>query len=426
MKLLKRMVIVCFIYIIFVMNTSISLADSGINIIANKDVIHKNEITTVKIEIDDISIAAFTIEIYWDRTMLEYMKGPENSNDSEDRILYTWVSENGENKQNVIIEGFEFKGIQEGIANIVVTGEFYNANGEQVEIADSNLQIQVGEKQESLSMQSDETDNMQGNVPNNSSKLSVLRLNQEGISPEFNKDIKEYYLIVNETIKNLEITATPENKNAIVDIIGNKNLKLGKNEIQIKVQSEDKTETSLYKVYVTRTKDINLANANLETLAIRQATLDPEFNARVTHYSTEVANDIDQLDILAIPQNPNAEVNVQTQPKLDIGKNKIVVNVLSEDKITNKTYEVIVYRRNKEEEQKVQEEQKIEAEKLSAILKETNNEEENQNNIEKENSNTAIVEQKKNIIVQIIFFLLVIAIIIGSIFWTHYKSKKEM
>lgn len=420
------MVIVCFIYIIFVMNTSISLADSGINIIANKDVIHKNEITTVKIEIDDISIAAFTIEIYWDRTMLEYMKGPENSNDSEDRILYTWVSENGENKQNVIIEGFEFKGIQEGIANIVVTGEFYNANGEQVEIADSNLQIQVGEKQESLSMQSDETDNMQGNVPNNSSKLSVLRLNQEGISPEFNKDIKEYYLIVNETIKNLEITATPENKNAIVDIIGNKNLKLGRNEIQIKVQSEDKTETSLYKVYVTRTKDINLANANLETLAIRQATLDPEFNARVTHYSTEVANDIDQLDILAIPQNPNAEVNVQTQPKLDIGKNKIVVNVLSEDKITNKTYEVIVYRRNKEEEQKVQEEQKIEAEKLSAILKETNNEEENQNNIEKENSNTAIVEQKKNIIVQIIFFLLVIAIIIGSIFWTHYKSKKEM
>lgn len=424
MKILSKILILCFVCIIFVINIPISLADSQINIIASKDTLHQDEVVQLTIELKDANVAAFTIEIYWDRTMLEYIKGPENSNDTENRILYTWVSENGENKQNIKVEGFEFKGIQDGIANVMVTGEFYNASGEQIEIADASLQIQIGEV--TTKIDEEIVDNNQENVPDNSANLKILRLNEEGISPEFSKETKEYYLIVNELIDSLNITAIPENKNASVHITGNKNLKIGKNEIQIKVQSADKKEDSIYKIYVTRTSNVELANANLETLAIRQTELIPEFNNKVTKYRGEIANDIEEIDILAIPQRMNAEVKIQGNGKMNVGENIITVTVLAEDKITTKKYEIIVYRRNYEEEKKIQEEQKIEAEKLSAILEQVKTEEGSQNNIEKENMDITKTEQKKNLIIQIVIFLFIIAIIIGSIFWRYYKDKKEI
>lgn len=424
MKILSKILILYFVCIIFVINIPISLADSQINIIASKDILYKDEVVQLTIELKDVNVAAFTIEIYWDRTMLEYIKGPENSNDTENRILYTWVSENGENKQNIKVEGFEFKGIQDGIANVMVTGEFYNANGEQIEIADTSLQMQIGEVTSKIDEEI--VDDNQENVPDNSANLKILRINEEGISPEFSKETKEYYLIVNESINSLNITAIPENKNASVHITGNKNLKIGKNEIQIKVQSADKKEDSIYKIYVTRTSNVELANANLETLAIRQTELIPEFNNKVTKYRGEIANDIEEIDILAIPQRMNAEVKIQGNGKMNVGENIITVTVFAEDKITTKKYEIIVYRRNYEEEKKIQEEQKIEAEKLSGILEQVKSEEGSQNNIQKENMDITKTEQKKNLIIQIITFLFIIAIIIGSIFWRYYKYKKEI
>ena len=44
----------------------------------------------------------------------------------------------------------------------------------------------------------------------------MLRLNHEGISPEFKKDQKEYYFVTDNKIDNLEITAIPENPDATV------------------------------------------------------------------------------------------------------------------------------------------------------------------------------------------------------------------
>lgn len=198
--------------------------------------------------------------------------------------------------------------------------------------------------------------------------LKILRLNYEGITPEFEKEIKEYYFIADMSINELEITAIPENEKATVKITGNTELKEGLNIIDIKVESEDKTKTEIYKIYVTKTENKELANSNLENLAIRQGTLEPTFQANITHYYIELANEISKLDILAIAQNMNAEVTVEGNNGLKIGDNTITVNVKAEDGITNKKYVITAHRRNEQEETQEEAEQEKQQEQVAMLL----------------------------------------------------------
>ena len=339
----KRKITFIFIILITLLCISInkSFAQSQIQVISEKKTIQKEEEIEVKVKISDTEIATGTLEIYWDLGKLEYIKGPENSNKLDNRILYTWVNSNARNVQEINIENFVFKGLQNGTANIVVTGEFYNANGEEIVIENSNLEIEIADK-----VQTTKETNEQQNISDSDSGLAVLRLNHEGISPEFNSNIKEYYFIAHEGISDLEVTAIPNNSNANVTVSGNNNLQFGKNTINIKVESKDKTNTSEYKIYVTRTKNIELANANLETLAIRQATLTPEFNNDITKYNIEISNNVNKIDILAIPERENATVEIIGNTEMKIGDNKIQIIVHAEDKITSKKYEINVHRRS--------------------------------------------------------------------------------
>ena len=202
----------------------------------------------------------------------------------------------------------------------------------------------------------------------NNTNLKILRLNQVGITPEFEKSIKEYYFITDMSINELEITAIPENENSTVKVTGNTDLKEGLNTISIEVESEDKTKSEIYKIYVTKTSNKELANSNLENLAIRQGALEPPFQENVTHYYVEVANDISKLDILAISQQMNATVIVEGNNELQVGDNIIKVNVTAEDGITNKRYVITAHRRSQQEEIKKEEEQEKQQEQLEVLL----------------------------------------------------------
>ena len=310
------------------------LAQSKMRILADKYQIKKEEEIEFHIEFEETEIAAFTLELYWDHTKLEYVSGPENSNHTGNRVVYTWINERGQNEANLSIGNFKFKAIEEGNVNIISTGEFYNENGQRVEIDNGVLEIKIGESTQNL-----EQVQSQNNTADNTN-LSVLRLDSPGISPEFDSTTYEYYFITDTTVQNIEVTAIPENQNAAIMITGNRNLKLGENVISIKVEAEDKSKTSEYKIYVTKTDNKELANANLETLAVRQGSLIPEFDSNKTKYSMEIANDIEQIDILAIPQKENASVSITGNDKMQIGDNKIEVVVLAENGTTQKKYEL--------------------------------------------------------------------------------------
>ena len=417
-KLNKIFILLILIFTIF-LNHKIVHAEEEMQIFSNKNEIEAGEEIEVNIQINNPEVQALTLEIYWDKSVLEYISGPEHSNNLENRIIYTWINENGENYETINIETFVFKALQNGTANITVTGEFYNVNGEQIKIDDSSLEIKVGKKEKEI----EELPPQNEDVPAGNSNLAILRLSEEGITPDFNKDIKEYYFTTNSSLANLEITAIPENSEANVTITGNNNLKMGENTVEIKVESQDKTNTSIYKIYVTKTNNLELANANLEILAIRQGTLEPEFESNTTKYRAEIANGIDKIDILAIPQKEKATVKILGNGEMKEGNNKIEIIVLAENGTTNKKYEINVYRRNAEEQQKYEEERQYQAERLSAILEEK---EENQNQENEQNGDKTVnnqEEQKSNNKIFIIIPVVIIIVLIGAYIYNKTKNK---
>ncbi len=240
------------------------------------------------------------------------------------------------------------------------------------------------------------------NASTSNTDLKIMRLNKEGISPDFQKEIKQYYFVADNFINNLEVTAIPENSKSKVTIKGNTNLKQGLNTIIIQVTSEDKTKTSTYKINVTKTANKELANANLENLAIRDIMLYPSFDSNITHYEIEVPNEIENLDILAIPEDIKSKVTITGKDNLKIGDNTIEVKVIAQDNITKKVYEIKAHRRSNEEEILADNEEKNNIEQLAAILKD---EQKNQTEVTTKNNNMDISS------IMIIF--VVLAIIIG-------------
>lgn len=415
MKNSKSIVMLFILILLLLLGINKSLAESKMEIIADNEVIKQGEETKIRIELNNTNIAAFTLEIFWDNTKLEYISGPENSNYSNNRIIYTKVNDKGVSEDTIDVDGFVFKGNKDGIANVVVTGDFYTSNGETVDLDIASLQIQIGEVKAIDEQVTDEIKPKEKNVSDDNTNLSILRLNREGISPEFNKDVKEYYFIADESITNLEVTAIPENADSTVTVTGNTDFKMGKNVISIKVQSKDNTKMSEYKIYVTRTYNLDNANANLETLAIRQGTLSPEFDANVTNYKTEIANDVNRLELLAIPQKENAKVNILGNDEMKIGSNKIEIVVTAGDGITSKKYEIDVYRRNESEETQNKENQ-IEAERISTSLQEQHS----KNNIVEENS---IIEETNKRNITLIGISIIAVVCIAVIGYVIYRKR---
>ena len=258
------------------------------------------------------------------------------------------------------------------------------------------------------------------NESGDNTNLKIMRLNEVGITPSFSKDIKKYYITVSTNVNSLELTALPEEEGAKVNVYGNTNLKNGLNEVTIKVTSRDGSKTSEYKIYVTRTDETERSNANLENLAIREAILYPTFEKEVTEYKIEIKGGINKLDILAVPENTNAKVQILGNEELKVGDNNININVLAEDGITTKEYVIVAHKMNEEEQIEAEEKENIEERVLVEILE---NEEKEEKGIKENNrlSNNVSKENKNSII----FTIVLILISLSAIIFYIIKHKKQ-
>lgn len=360
--------------LLFLIGSSCVFAEEKINIVSNKEQVEVGEEFEIKVNLNSIPIASFTLEIFWDNAKLEAVNLPENSNIVDNIIRYTWVSEDGKNSENIESNPFVFKALENGNTSIVVTGEFYNEAGEEVVVENNLIEIAIGnEDNNAEEMLLNEENITEENVPDNNSKLKIMRLEYEGIIPEFNPDTLEYYITVDSAITGTEVTAVPQNQSANVTVTGNTNWVNGLNTIIITVESKDKTTKTNYKIYVTKTDNKETANADLETLAIKEGMLSPEYYSNITKYTVEVPNEITNLTILAIPQKETARVEIIGNENLKEGDNKVEIIVTAENGITTKKFEILAHRRNAEEETEYKEEQEIQIQRLSALLNEENN-----------------------------------------------------
>ena len=376
--------------------------------------IRNGEEFSFTINLANIDVAAFDIQIYFNNELLEYVSGPENTNVSGSKMITVWYDETGgaNPKQNCELVKYTFKAKEIESEYIAIQGEFYNAEGVQVQSFTDGIEIIANKETQIETIEISE----ESEVASNNSKLKNLRLNHEGMTPVFLPDITEYYFLT-ENLSHLDVTAIPENTNANVTISGNTNFKEGLNTIVIEVTSPDKTSKTQYTISVTKTKDLEKANANLETLAIENVTIEPEFANDIYQYNAIVSNTIENLNILAIPERQNAKVEVTGGENLQYGDNVVNIQVMAENGYTIKQYKVNIYRRNDEEQKIADEEQKINIQKLNAILEEQEEREEGQNLRE----NSIIDNLKENvwfIAIYIIFSIIIVILVI-------YRIKKE-
>lgn len=353
---------ICLIIIIsfiVICNLNSCFATETIIFEAEKEIVEKNEEFEILITIDNPKIVAFTLNIYYDTSKIDYISDFENINFSHDRLIYVWFDENGgmDLRKNVITQNLEFKAKEMGEVSFIVRGEFYGIDGNEIKLGDiySNISI-VKDKEQ--------------NLKTNNTYLNSMSLDYEGITPNFDKNVFEYYINVPDNLNSLKVSAIPENNKAQVNIKGNASLTTGLNTIVIEVISEDRSKKQEYKVFVTKTSNLDSSNTNIETLSIKEGVLYPNFVNQITHYNMEIENNIQKINILAITENPKASVKIKGNKELIEGNNQIEITVLAENGITQKTYIIDVYRRNLVEDLEKKENEEKNKEKLNKIIEE--------------------------------------------------------
>ena len=434
MKIKRQLFKICNL-ILFLLLTVLSIsikASNDVVLESNKSNVLQNEEFEISVN-SDSSFAACTIWIYFDDEKVECVSKDDNVNVSDNRVIFTWFSENGKNKSLNELLGIEFKPKEDGIAAFSVIGEFYNENGEEIDTKYKGIDVKIGEEsaeKNEANGKNDEETNVENNTSsNNTSKdnanLDIMRLGYEGINPDFDKNIEEYYLVVGENVNNIDVTAIPENREASVEITGNKNLVSGINKIEITVTSQDKSKTKKYVINVTKTDNAESANSDLTVLAVENYSLTPEFSSNVTNYSIEIPNNINEVNILAVPNNIDSSVKVVGNDNLKFGENNIEITVIAPNGITQKTYNLRVYKRNEAEEEKYEEEQETKVEQDTAIVDKISSEEvideineieaDNINNEEMKNDNTNKTENVVFMIIGTILAIVVIGVVIIGI-----------
>lgn len=424
---MKKVVILLLIWILMISINQISLGtevnskEGEIYLLVSKQEIQNDEEFSITINLANIEVSAFDLNIFFNKDLLEYISGPENTNVVEGKIITSWYdSEGGKNpKQNCELVKYTFKSKKIESELISIEGEFYNSDGELITDYTEGVEIISNENKETEEIEISEN----SNIANNNSELKILRLDKEGITPTFSPDIFEYYFLTDK-LDSLEVTAIPENTNSNVEITGNTNFKEGLNTINITVTSADGSNKNEYKIYVTKTKDIEKANANLETLAIENVELEPQLIDGLYEYKAVISENVENLNILAIPQDINANVSVNGNQNLKYGNNQVTIDVVAENGYTSKKYIINVYRRNKEEQEEYNNQQEYNAQKLNTIIEkqeEVNIDEENdENNQNQESENTNEINNKIQFL-WVIAFIIVIVIIVVIIL----KRKEE-
>ncbi len=398
-------------------NVILASENATVYLSSNKKEANKDEEIEITVNIQNTKTAACNIAVYFEETKVEFISDIENTNLVENKVNFVWFDQlGGEGAKEGEIVTFKFRAKEDGLVTFTVNGEFYNQKGQLIETDFKEEQVQIGKTEIDLQNQLQEE---QGSNPETSNcNLKTLRVDAQGLTPTFEPQIEEYYLVVPNSIQSVDVLAVSDNPNAIVDIKGNTDLKEKINDIKIQVTSADKTKSKVYTIHVSKTDNVEIANTNLEILAIENILLNPPFEALQTNYKVEVSNETENLNIFAVPENEKATVEINGKDNLKEGNNLVTVVVKAQDKITTKTYRINVNRRNLEEEKKYQEEKEKQKEELENAYK-----------IEKtsatiDNSQEQSIKNQKfpyKIIAILTIGVLIIALIVWGIVWRIKK-----
>ena len=173
-----------------------------------------------------------------------------------------------------------------------------------------------------------------------SALLDDIKVKHYDLSPEFNSEVYEYNLVVDNEITSLDITPILKDKKASYVIKGNSDFLVGMNKVLVEVTSSDGKDKKEYILNVNRQI---YSNTYLEYISVSRGLLNPEFNKLTMDYVVNVDNDVDSITIDSEPSNISSTVEGNGVYKLEKGNNLIVLKVTSNIGVT-RNYKVNVVR----------------------------------------------------------------------------------
>ena len=193
-------------------------------------------------------------------------------------------------------------------------------------------------------------------------------------------------------------------------------------ETQVQIGKEETVmnqtnQTNNFDIANNKTENTNMGNTNLETLAIENVLLYPPFDTNVINYNIEISNETSKLNILAVPENEKASVQITGNNDLKEGENLIKITVTAQDGLSKKVFEINCYKRNSEEEILYQKEQEENRKKLEEIYQ-----------AEKISSQTgeAGMESKKEVEKKVAWIVLIVIGVNLVLFWMIWKRKNNV
>lgn len=172
--------------------------------------------------------------------------------------------------------------------------------------------------------------------------LSDIEVTNGKLSPDFSREVTEYNITVPYSVTKLDLEPIKSSDKATVQVSGNSNFQVGKiNVVTIKVTAEDGS-VRVYNINVTRSS--KEADNKLDNIVINDGEIDPDFDPDINRYVVEVGPNVKDLNINAIPHNPNSKVEVIGGEDLKEGNNKVRVIVTDENGLSQ-VYYLNVYKK---------------------------------------------------------------------------------
>lgn len=173
---------------------------------------------------------------------------------------------------------------------------------------------------------------------NQSNDATLKSLTIEEVPFTFDSNKFTYDLKVLYEIKTLSIEAITNDEKAKVTIENNQTLKVGENQVKIKVVSEDKTEQT-YILNITRLKDGEILSSNVYLNKIVIIGYNLDFDKDKINYNLKIKNE-KSLDITAITEDSTSYVTIYGNESLENGS--IIRLVVTGEDTTQKTYTITI------------------------------------------------------------------------------------
>ena len=223
-------------------------------------------------------------------------------------------------------------GIGSGWSRITYNGQTAYVSSDYL---DTKNPIDTEKEQEPEEEEEKENEEEKSNVKT----LSSLTVERFTLEPEFDPNITEYSLTVGADVEKLDIGVIAEDPKSTVEIVGNNELLIGENTVNVKVTAEDGTVRT-YTINVTKVADVGV---KLSELSIESYTLSPEFSSDVFEYTLNITDtSITNLAINAKSDEENVDIEIVGNNELKLGKNIITILVTSKDDNLTTTYQIVV------------------------------------------------------------------------------------